>query len=420
MYIKYKKIYPTQVDRKYFGKLQVHVVCESGSRPVENAEVQVFHKYDPNMVVVDLITDISGKTVEIDLPAPPIEYSMNPTSNQPYAEYRLIITAPGLRTVEIDSVQLLPFVKTVQPVRMPRKDYDNNAAKIITIGTNFLYGNYPPKVYEDEVKDNIASDKPVIIPEFIIVHDGIPTDSTAENYKIEYREYIKSVVTSQIYATWPQETIYANLLARLSFSLNRVYTDWYPNQGYDFTITSSTSYDQIWFYGRNIDSNINLAVDHLFNYFLSLPDISQPILTQACAENLPSCTDMISLWGSKYLGDQAYQAIDILHYYYGDMLYINSTDNIEGITAWPNMELKKGTKSEDVNYIQNQLKTLAHVYNEIPLIVVDGFYGPQTEKAVSAFQKIFDLPVAGTVDAVTWHKIGQMYKRITRAFDLCK
>ncbi|QHQ63553.1 peptidoglycan-binding protein [Anaerocolumna sedimenticola] len=421
MYIN-NRINSTQEGRNYYGILQIQVVCELGSRPVENAEIQIFHKYDPNTVVDTLITDNSGKTIEIELPAPPIEYSMEPTNYQPYSEYRLVISAPGLQTIIIDSAQILPFVKTIQPVSMPRREDDTNISNTITIGPNYLFGNYPPKVYEDEVKTEIEEqvDKSVVIPEFIIVHDGLPSDLTATNYKIEYREYIKSVASSQIYATWPQETIYANILTRLSFSLNRIYTDWYHRLGYDFDITSSTAFDQIWFYGRNIDSNISLAVDYMFNYFLSLPDVRQPILTQACTGELITCQNMISLWGSKFLGDQDYKAIDILHTYYNETMYINYTNNITGIQAWPNVELSEGSRSDAVKLMQQYLLIISHVYSEIPIIEADGIFGPETKSAVMAFQKLFELPVTGTINAVTWYKIAQIYQRLTQASEFCK
>ncbi|WMJ86631.1 peptidoglycan-binding domain-containing protein [Anaerocolumna sp. MB42-C2] len=421
MYIN-NRIYPTQERRKYYGILQVQVVCELGSRPVENAEIQIFHKYNPNTVIDILSTDSSGKTIEIELPAPPIEYSMEPTNYQPYSEYMLVISAPGLQTVEIDSAQILPYVKTIQPVRMPLKDANTDISKLITIGPNFLFGNYPPKIYEEEVKTHIEAqvNKSVVIPEFIIVHNGIPTDLTARNYKIEYREYIKNVVSSQIYATWPHETIYANILTRLSFSLNRVFTDWYHRQGYDFDLTSSTAFDQIWIYGRNIDNNISLAVDYVFNYFLSLPDVNQPILTQACIGKSVTCQNMISLWGSKFLGDQGYKAIDILHTYYNESMYINYTNNITGIQVWPDVILSEGSNSDAVKLMQQNLHVIARAYDELPLLEADGIFNPKTQSAVAAFQKVFNLPVTGTINAVTWYKIEQIYQRLTRIFEFCK
>lgn len=407
------------VTNENFGILQVHVFCELGNRPVENAQILVFDKSDPDTVMTELTTDSSGKTAEIELPAPPIQYSMIPSTNQPYAEYMLVINAPGLQTVIIDSAQLLPLVKTIQPVWLSFKENNNGEAKRIIIGPHFLFGDYPPKKYEDEIKENFISYEPITIPETIIVHDGLPNDPAAPNYKVNYKDYIKNVVSSLIYGNWPPETIYANILARLSFSLNRVYTNWYKNQGYDFTITSSTEHDQIWIYGRNIDSNISLYVDYMFNYFLSLPEIVQPILTQACIGYPDECPGMLSLWGSKFLGDQACKAIDILRFYYGDLIYIDDTDNISGIQPWVQGEFDFGTTSRSILQLQEKLQILARVYNEIPFINADGSYNAETQNAVIAFQKIFDLPVTGDVDAATWYKVSELYNRFINSSNLC-
>ncbi len=416
-----KRIYPSQVGVQYFGTLQIQVICELGSRPVENATVKVFSKNEPNTIMEILSTDISGKTIEIELSAPPVEYSMEPIQYKPYSEYELTITAPGLQTVLINGVQILPKVKTIQHVTMPHNFKGSAEVKKFIIGPNFLYDNYPPKIYEDEIKAILSPGeiKPIVIPEFIIIHDGIPSDITAKNYYIEYKEYIKNVASGLIYATWSQETIYANILTILSFSLNRIYTNWYPRQGYNFTITSSTSYDQIWFNGRSIYCNISLAVDHIFNYFLSRPDILQPILTQSCLEAYVTHPNMLSLWGSKILGEQGFTAIDILHHYYGNTIYVGSTNHIAGITlVCPNMDLTVGSSSEKLIQIQKQLDILSHVYYEIPPTNMDGTYGEDTAAAVSAFQKIFDLPVTGIINTVTWYKISHIYARITRASDL--
>jgi len=411
------EIYPAQAGDICFGILQVQVVCDLGSRPVEDAKVQVCHKDEPGTVLAILSTDISGKTIEIELPAPPIEYSMEPSDYQPYSEYSLVITALGLSAVQIDGVQLLPYVKTIQPVRLPFKAGGNDTGKVIRIGPHYLFGNYSPKIYEDEIKDPVEAldPKPVTIPETIIVHDGLPSDVMAPDYNIAYRDYIKNVVSCQIYATWPQETIYANVLSCLSFSLNRIYTGWYPGKGYHFTITSSSAFDQLWINGRNIDSNISLTVDYVFNHFLSMPDIIQPVLTQFCSGRI-ACEYMMSLWGSKNLGDRNYKAIDILRQYYGDKLYINFTENVDGITiVRPNTVLQNGTVSEEVKYVQNKLRILSHAYTEIPETEADGVFDLDMISAVSAFQRIFHLPVTGTIDAVTWYKISHVHSSLTNA-----
>ena len=188
----------------------------------------------------------------------------------------------------------------------------------IVIPAHTLFGEYPPKIAESEIKQinrpgEIVLSR-VVIPETIVVHDGPPSDNSATNYYVRYSDYIKNVACSEIYSTWPVETIEANVLAIMSFTLNRVYTEWYRNQGYDFTITSSTAYDHKWMNGRNIFKSISDVVDEVFNNYLSRPNVKQPILTQYCDGKRVSCPDWMSQWGSKYLGDQSYNSIEILRY----------------------------------------------------------------------------------------------------------
>ncbi|MGB8455446.1 MAG: peptidoglycan-binding protein [Anaerocolumna sp.] len=410
-------VYPAQMGLRNNGILQVQVVSDVSAYPIENAVVQIFNKKDPATLLEKLTTDISGRTPEIELAAPSIEYSLEPTEFQPYTEYIVIVTAGGFQMVVINSAQVLPVIKSIQPVSMPPLVPGSDTIKAITIGSNYLSGTYTPNVYEDEVKDYAEEEgaKPVVIPEFIIVHNAIPSNSTAKNYKVEYVSYIKSVVSSQIYATWPQEAIYANILTILSFTLNRIYTKWYARQGYDFDITSTVAFDHKWFYGRNIYSNISNAVDYIFNYYLSRPGIIQPILTQYCRGELAVCPNLISLWHSKTLASQGYTAIEILRYSYGDTIYINSSNKITGVgLLWPGMDLILGSTGEAVQHIQNQLVVTAGAYKAITIPEDDGTYGPATVAAVSTFQEIFNLPVTGVVDAAAWYKISRVYARLTR------
>ncbi len=414
---KNKILYPTQMNLINYGILQVQVVSGATAYPIENAAVQIFSRDNPDNVLESLTTDISGKTVEVELAAPPVEYSLEPTPFQPYTEYIVVVSATGFRTVSIDSAQILPFIKSIQPVSMSPLAPGSEGIELIRIDPNYLFGSYTPKVYEDEVKEAFEGEgaKPVVIPEFITVHSAVPTNTTARNYTVEYVGYIKNVVSSQIYATWPLETIYANTLTILSFSLNRVYTNWYRDQGYNFDITSTVAFDQKWFYGRNIYTNISQIVDLIFNYYLSRPGIVQPILTQSCRGELAICPNMISLWESKYLGDRGYTAIDILHYFFGDTIYINSSNNITGIEVlWPGYDLALGSAGEEVGYMQNQLSVISGAYKAIPMTEMDGTYGTATVAAVSSFQEIFNLPVTGITDSATWYKIARVYRRLTR------
>ena len=234
-----------------------------------------------------------------------------------------------------------------------------------------------------------------------------------------YKDYIKNVASSEIYSTWPRATIEANVLAIQSFTLNRVYTEWYRNKGYSFTITSSTAYDQKFMYGRNIYQSISDVVDEMFQNYLSRPNVRQPILTQYCDGQRVTCSNWLSQWGSKYLGDQNYETIEILRYYYGNNMFINTAEEVSGIPAsWPRVDLSVGSTGEKVRQIQEQLARISRSYPAIPTITPDGIYGPATREAVERFQSIFGLPVTGVIDFRTWYRISEIYVAVTRIAEL--
>ncbi|MCM1468827.1 MAG: peptidoglycan-binding protein, partial [Alistipes sp.] len=293
----------------------------------------------------------------------------------------------------------------------------------IVIPVNTLFGNFPEKIPESEIKPvndpgEIVLSR-VVVPEFVVVHDGAPTDSTAQDYYVRYRDYVKNVASSEIYSTWPDATLRANILAIMSFTMNRVYTEWYRNQGYEFTITSSTAFDHKWIYGRNIFENISQIVDEMFTNYLSRPNVKQPILTQYCDGKRVTCPNWMSQWGSKYLGDQNYSAIEILRNYYGDNMYINTAEEISGIPAsWPGENLTIGSEGQKVMQLQEQLNRIRENYNAIPYLNPDGIYGPQTAEAVRVFQRIFNMPQTGVVDFPTWYRISDMYVRLSRIAEL--
>lgn len=193
----------------------------------------------------------------------------------------------------------------------------------------------------------------------------------------------------------------------------------YRNKGYDFTITSSTAFDHKWIPDRNIFTSISQIVDELFTNYLSRPNVRQPILTQYCDGQRVTCPNWMSQWGSKYLGDQNYSAIEILRYYYGDAMYINTAEEISGIPAsWPRYDLDIGASGQKVRQMQEQLDAIAQVYTAIPMEPVTGYYDEATKEAVRAFQRVFSLPQTGIVDYVTWYKIQEIYVGITRIAEL--
>jgi len=249
------------------GLLQVNVVNIENNFPIQNARVTISASLTPDNTLEEVTTDSSGQTEQIQLAAPPLDYSLEPGSSQPYTDYNLVITAPGFKPVRIDGTEILPDATAIQPVRMEPESDLMPTENPIVIPEHTLYGTYPPKIAEPEIQPVGESGEivlnRVVVPQTIVVHDGVPTDSSAPDYYVPYRDYIKNVASSEIYATWPQSTITANVLAIMSFTLNRVYTEHYRNRGYDFTITSSTAFDHKWIYGRNIYENISVTVDEI-------------------------------------------------------------------------------------------------------------------------------------------------------------
>ena len=418
---KNRRMQQENVDR---GRYQVSVVDQLSNRPVENARVKISYTGDPDSVIEELVTNSSGRTPVIELKTPPLEYSMEPVEQQPYAEYTVQIDAEGFESEEVAGSEVLPQVLSSQPVMLAARSVSEEYQRIV-IPPHTLFYEYPPKIEEAEIKPvnetgEIVLSK-VVVPEYVIVHDGPVGDTSAENYYVRYKDYIKNVASSEIYATWPEDTIRANVLAIMSFTLNRVYTEWYRNKGYDYTITSSTAYDHKWIRGRNIFDSIDRIVDELFENYLSRPNVRQPILTQYCDGKQVQCRNRgwMTQWGSKALGDQGYSAIEILRAFYGNDMYINVAEAVSGVPAsWPGFDLTLGVSGSKVTQIQEQLNVIADAYPALPKVTVDGIYGKETQNAVRIFQGIFGLGETGIVDYPTWYKIQEIYVAVSRIAEL--
>lgn len=411
------KIMQTMPDS---GSLRVDVTGEDG-RPIENAVADISFTGEPEEVIDEITTDSNGQTSSVTLPAPPLEFSQEPGVEQPYSEYNLIVRAPGYAPISVNGINIFPGEQSIQNIQLQSLDAGQQS-NVFVIGPNTLFGNYPPKIPEAEIKPisntgEIVLDR-VVVPEIVVVHDGAPSDSSANNYYVRFTDYIKNVACSEIYPTWPEATITANVIAIVSFTLNRVYTEWYRNKGYYFTITSSTAYDHKWINERNIFDNVGRIVDEVFADYVSRPNIKQPLLTQYCDGKRTTCAGM-SQWGSKSLGDDGYTAIQILRTYYGSNIYINTAEEVSGIPmSWPGYTLDIGDSGTEVRTIQEQLVSIRQTYSNIPSLAVDGIYGEQTAAAVSKFQSIFDLPVTGDVGYSTWYKISQLYVALERLAEL--
>jgi peptidoglycan hydrolase-like protein with peptidoglycan-binding domain len=258
----------------------------------------------------------------------------------------------------------------------------------------------------------------VYIPETITVHLGKPDNSTAENVTVPFVEYVKNVASSEIYPTWEENAIRANIYVIVTYALNRFYTEWYRSKGYDFDITSTTQYDQAYVYGRDIFENISQLTDELFNMYVSKQGNLEPYFTSFCNGTTVTCSGL-SQWGTQELALKGYIPYDILTYYYGKDLNILSADIRTPEPSYPNVELRLGSVGNDVKTIQVQLNRVSNNYPLIPKIQdVDGIFGVDTEDAVAEFQSIFDLPVTRVVDKATWYKLSYIYVSVKKLSEL--
>lgn len=371
-----------------------------------------------------LLTDSSGLTQVIDLSAPPLDYSQEPTNNVPYSLYDVLVERDGFSPVSIRGVQVFPQSTALQKVSLQENANRSSRAEIIIIQPNTLIGNFPAKIPESPDKPlppptgGVVLPKPVV-PEFITVHQGSPNDASAPNYRVPYKDYIKNVASCEIYSTWPESTIRANVFCIISFTLNRIYTEWYRGKGKNFDITSSTAYDHAFNYGRNIYDSISAIVDEIFSTYIRRFGRKQPLLTQYCDGKNVTCPQWLSQWGSKYLGDQGYIPYDILTYYYGNDIELTTAEQVSGSpSSYPGFDLTVGSNGEPVRQIQEFLNRIAQNYPLIPKVAVDGTYGESTAEAVRVFQGIFNLPKTGVVDYATWYRISDIYVGVTRIAEL--
>ncbi len=258
----------------------------------------------------------------------------------------------------------------------------------------------------------------LVIPETITVHLGAP-NAEAENVTVPFIDYIKNVASGEIYPTWPDAAIRANIYAQITFALNRIYNEWYPSQGYDFDITSITQYDQTYAPGREIFANISAIVDEIFNSYVVLSGSVAPYFTAYCNGTTTVCAGL-SQWGTVELAGQGLDALAILRYYYGPNIeLVEDAPTGEKLPSYPGFPLEMGNISEEVHIIQRQLNRISENFPAIPVIAEeDGIFDAETEAAVIAFQEIFDLPATGIIDKATWYSIKRRYIAVKRLCEL--
>ncbi|MBE6711992.1 MAG: hypothetical protein E7580_00565 [Ruminococcaceae bacterium] len=396
------------------GSLYFTVRTADSAFPVPEARVTVFSP-DGTVLGEDRISGNSGISREFFIEAPARSLSLRPEEEQPYSTCDARIEADGFYTFFVRGIQIFAGEKSVLPAEMIPRGQSEDEVLEYEIGPHALRTTPENRIVGPSEDERVLRE--VFIPERVTVHLGTPT-SSASNVTVPFVDYIKNVASSEIYPTWPEASLRANIYCQISFILNRVFTEWYPSRGYNFNITNSTAYDQYYVYGRNIFESISRIVDEIFNEYVRRPGRIDPYFTEYCNGTTVTCAGL-SQWGTVTLAQNGRSPLEILQFYYGDV-ELTSTNKIRAIqSSYPGSPLRRGSSGRDVRTIQQQLNRIRVNYPAIPAInTVDGIYGTETENAVKAFQRIFDLTPDGVVGKRTWYRISYIYVAVKRLGEL--
>ncbi len=401
----------------------IHIQAQTGGvLPVAGVFASILA--DGQVLTEQIVTDANGDSAPVTVETPPIALSLTPQTDQlPYAVYTVTASAPGYAPVEINGVQVFEWqtslvVLDMQPVQLTPA----GAEPLPTVYDIPLHHLMDPQGEPSSVApiDNCTDERvlsQVVIPQYITVHLGRPAAS-ARNVTVTFKDYIKNVACSEIYPTWPEVALRANIYCQISLALNRVYTEWYLSKGYPFQITNSTSYDQYFVYGRNIFENISRIVDELFATYIRRPGTVNPYYAEYCDGQQVSCPGL-KQWGTVTLANQGYTPYRILTYYYGTNLELVTGTNIASIPqSYPGTALRVGSTGTAVRTIQRQLNRIAKNYPGFGTLTVDGNFGSGTAEVVRRFQRQFGLTADGVVGYSTWYQISYIYVAVKKLAEL--
>lgn len=409
--------------RQTTGTLVVFAFQGDQANPVAGAKVTISNAN--GNVIATTQTDESGQTEAVSLSAPEKSLSLAPFNGVPYSRYNITIEATGFNSAEIKGVQIFEDTEAVQPIGLTptlRSNSRQSVEEVTITEHNLLLGE--SKLSEEKINEEVPTKFFMLVsgrtkvPSHIIVHDGHPNDASKPNYEVPFKSYITNVACSEIFPTWPIEAIKANVACIISFTLNRLKTEFYFGKGKQFQITSSTAYDHKYIHKRNIYANVSNIVDNMFSEFISIssPDEGEfPFLTQYCDGRRVRCPGWLSQWDSKERADRGENYVQILKHFYGDQVQLKQAEEVEGIEkSFPGTSLRKGSSGDEVRNIQRYLNRIAKNYPAIKTVTEDEVFGPETEEQVKRFQKIFKLGQTGVVDYATWYKISDIYVAVTK------
>ena len=392
---------------KNTGTLRIQTFAARQSAPVEGVTVAV----QGDGFTLHCITDATGSVADIPVEAPACTLSLDEDNTiRPYAVVSLTAAKSGYRTVRIEGIQIFAGQITLaQPAMIPvtEEGKDIPDAPIVIPPHPLFAGSGGSGAQPVENCVPRVLDK-VIIPKNITVHLGKPAAS-ARNVTVSFRDYIANVASSEVYPTWPEQALRANIHCQISLALNRIYTEWYPSKGYTFNITNSTSYDQYYVHGRTVFEVMVRITDDIFNTYLRKRGTVNPYYSEYCDGKSVTCPGL-KQWGTVTLANQGRTALQILRYYYGSDIEIVRTSNIQSIPqSYPGSPLRQGDSGTAVFTLQRQLNRITKDYPFLGKLTVDGVFGAKMTATVKAFQKQFNLTADGVVGRQTWYKISYIY-----------
>lgn len=401
------------------GYLTMQVRTAHDALPLQGAQITVLD--DEQNHVYELVTDENGETRTVPLETVDKRYSLNQDfAGTPYVVYNVLAQMEGFDAVLVSDIPIYDGETAMLPIMLvPMQGQQRGQMQTeIQIGAPAVTMEGERR-QEGEVESAVPYVlRQVVIPNPITVHLGTPA-SSASNVQVSFPDYVKNVASSEIYPTWPDAALRANIYAIITFALNRVYTEWYRGKGYNFDITNSTAYDQYFVYGRPIYESISRIVDEIFNEYVRRAGQNAPYFTSFCNGTTSTCQGL-SQWGTVTLANQGRTPINILRTYYPNDIEIAETNIMTNmLTSYPGTPIKSGSTGLDVQTIQTYLNRIRKNYPAIPTITDEpGVFGESTRAAVAKFQSIFNLANDGIVGKATWYKISTLYSAVTRLAEL--
>ena len=399
------------------GYLTIQARVADDAVALEGVNIQILD--DKGRSIYQLVTDENGEAPMVSLETVDASLSLNPNYiGNPYVSYDVFAQAEGFEPLYVAGIPIYEGQTAILPLTLSPNQEIGRSGDITRIEIEKPAASRREPHFQQAPIEEPRILRQVVIPNQITVHLGTPA-SSASNIKVSFPDYVKNVASSEIYPTWPDASLRANIYAIITFALNRIFTEWYRSQGYNYDITNNTAYDQAFVYGRPIYESINEVVDEIFNEYVRRAGQNAPYFTSFCNGSSVTCAGL-SQWGTVTLAQRGLTPLQILRSYYPNDVEIATASAVTGVlSSYPGSALRIGSAGLDVQTIQTYLERIRKNYPAIPAITdAAGVFGQSTYAAVRKFQSIFNLSADGVVGKATWYKLSKIYAAVTRLAEL--